>query len=347
MACVTSSNQLVRTCHLVSVSGFVKAREFVYPSRCSRPTTWYTLATVSSKFGYSLPYSLSTSLEFLCTSPYTYTICVCSEKLYSDMLKIIEIATLLSSIDVNSGSSIDDLEVEKASASTDPAMAIPSTYTASIRKRARMNIITSSVDLALYRVKLSDRKARYLLESNAEGLGQKIGLVFLDRINEKWKGTRKNFVPPYKIPLRGPDYSDSDFQVFLVAMDNPKRQAVLIKFFSKKSKTEERRQDEQAYAMVTVEGAWFSPYVSQMAQISGILGGSSALVFHKKTNGFVTLRSIHVRSKHYNNARPGTPRVARRTAGEVAYTLEQQSIWWRALNLSQMYCLSSVICVFC
>nr|CAD7588064.1 unnamed protein product [Timema genevievae] len=76
---------------------------------------------------------------------------------------------------------------------------------------------------------------------------------------------------------------------FLVAMDNPKRQAVLIKFFSKKSKTEERRQDEQAYAMVTVEGAWFSPYVSQMAQISGILGGSSALVFHKKTNGFVTL----------------------------------------------------------
>nr|CAD7441623.1 unnamed protein product [Timema bartmani] len=77
---------------------------------------------------------------------------------------------------------------------------------------------------------------------------------------------------------------------------------------------------EQVYAMVTVEGAWFSPYVSQMAQISGILGGSSALVFHKKTNGFVTLRPIHVRSKHYSNARPGTPRVARRTAGEVAYS---------------------------
>nr|CAD7202398.1 unnamed protein product [Timema douglasi] len=51
---------------------------------------------------------------------------------------------------------------------------------------------------------------------------------------------------------------------------------------------------EQVYAMVTVEGAWFSPYVSQTAQISGILGGSSALVFHKKTNGFVTLVTMFI-----------------------------------------------------
>nr|CAD7572381.1 unnamed protein product [Timema californicum] len=89
---------------------------------------------------------------------------------------------------------------------------------------------------------------------------------------------------------------------------------------------------EQVYAMVTVEGAWFSPYVSQTAQISGILGGSSALVFHKKTNGFVTLRPIHVRAQHYSNEPPG-----RRRVGEVTYTLEQQSVWWRLWNFSQVY----------
>nr|CAD7402975.1 unnamed protein product [Timema cristinae] len=104
----------------------------------------------------------------------------------------------------------------------------------------------------------------------------------------------------------------------------------------------EVRISEPVYAMVTVEGAWFSPYVSQTAQISGILGGSSALVFHKKTNGFVTLVTMLCSQTLPTLSGPFTfvpstiamhtqARYGRRRVGEITYTLEQQSD----------YCLSS------
>lgn len=60
-------------------------------------------------------------------------------------------------------------------------MSTPATSTSSSRKRARINIITPSVAVALDRVQLSDRKATYLLAATAEGLGHKVEDININR----------------------------------------------------------------------------------------------------------------------------------------------------------------------